>query len=62
MLTGARHGNSQIFVLVDLVAQSAEGNPEISSRAGAGPTAKGERPQNEFALNVLNGVAQELPR
>ena len=59
MLAGHRHGNSQGFVLVDLVAQSSDGNLEISSRTGAGPTVKSKRPQNEFALNVFNCVTDK---
>ena len=43
MLAGRRHGNSQVFVLVDLVAQSSEGNPEISSRGLPGFFAYDER-------------------
>src|SRR3954467_13390146 len=54
-----RHGKSRAFVLVDLVAQRSDGNLEITSRTSAGATVKGERPQNELALNVFDRVTDK---
>jgi hypothetical protein len=59
MVSGQWYGNSYGFVLVNLVAQSSDRNPENNSGASATSAVMGEGVEDEFALDLFNRVTNE---